>query len=141
MIRADADTSALAALYTGLSAVASGELAARANREAAEGLQALVAQEFAEGRGPDGEAWPAPKDGGRPGYRSGALASAASVDAYGSRLLLRAPGVAYARFFTRGTRKMAARPVFPAGKLPPAWKRVIQLAHRRAVERRLRRAR
>lgn len=140
-VRVETKTDALAALYLGLTAVASGETGRAIAREVAGELQAKVSQQFDRGRDPYGSAWPTPKDGGKPGVRSGKLRGSVTVRAYGPRILLSASGVTYAGFFSRGTSKMAARPIFPEASigLPPSWKEVIEKAVRRNVKKAVRR--
>lgn len=139
-IRVETKTDALAALYTGLTSIASGETARQINREIAGELQARVQSQFDRGVDPYGSRWPAPKDGGKPGVRSGKLKGTVQVIARGPRILLSAVGVTYAGFFNYGTRKMAARPIFPERSigLPPAWKAIIENAVKRNVSRKLR---
>lgn len=139
-VRVETQTDALAALYMGLTSVASGETGRAIAREVAGELQAKVADQFARGRDPYGSRWDPPKDGGKPGVRSGRLQGAVQVRAYGPRILLSASGVTYAGFFSRGTSKMAARPIFPEASigLPPAWKEIIEKAVRRHVKRAVR---
>ena len=139
-IRVEASTSALGSLYAGLTSLASGETRLQVGREAAGGLQGLLDGEFTAGRSPYGEAWRRPQAGNAPGRKSGNLAGHARVLVRGPRLIVSAGGVAYAGFFSGGTSRMEARPIAPtAGRgLPPAWRRVIELAARRVIERRLR---
>ncbi|RTL09249.1 MAG: hypothetical protein EKK62_03150 [Acidimicrobiia bacterium] len=136
-VKVEVDTKALAALSLGLSTVASGETARAITREIAGELDALVREQFQRGRDPYGVPWEAPKDGGRPGVRSGKLKGSVSVRAAGNRILLSASGVPYARFFSRGTSRMAARPIFPEASigLPPKWRDIIDKAARRYVRR------
>lgn len=140
MIRAEANTKALGSLYTGLSSVASGEAAREANREAERVLDGFVRAQFDRGVSPYGDRWDPPKDGGRPGDRTGTLRSKINVRAQGSRILLSAGGVSYAGYFTRGTGRMTAREVFPNAQdgLPRRWREAIEKAQRRAVSRKLR---
>jgi phage gpG-like protein len=140
VIRVEANTKALGALYTGLSSVASGDAAKEANREVASVLQGFVDRQFDRGVSPYGDAWAPPQDGGRPGVRSGDLRGAITVRPQGSRILLSAGGVSYAGYFARGTSKMEAREIFPnaSNGLPPRWRDAIEKAYRRAVAKRLR---
>ena len=139
-VRVETQTDALAALYLGLTTIASGDVGRAIARDIAGELQAKVADQFARGRDPYGSRWDPPKDGGRPGVRTGKLQGAVQVRAYGPRILLSASGVTYAGFFSRGTSKMAARPIFPEASigLPPAWREVIEKAVKRHVKRAVR---
>lgn len=136
-VRVEVDTKALAALALGLSTVASGDTARAITREIVGELDVEVRAQFQRGRDPYGVPWTPPKDGGRPGVRSGKLKGSVSVRAAGNRILLSAGGVSYAGFFSRGTSRMAARPIFPEASigLPPKWKTIIENAVRRNVRR------
>ena len=141
-VRVETNTDALASLYAGLTSVASGETARTIAREAAADIQGFLNDEFASGTDPYGKAWDPPLDGGKPGDRTGRLKGEARAVPLGPRIQLRASGVPYARFFTRGTKKMKARAVFPDSRgIPPAWRRAIDNAARRVVARKLRRGR
>lgn len=140
MIRVEANTSALGAIYTGLSSVASGDAAREANRESATAIQGFINRQFDRGTTPYGDRWDPPKDGGKPGERTGILRDSIRVRAAGNRILLSAPGVFYAVYFATGTSRMTAREIFPnaSNGLPTRWKEAIQKAHRRAVAKKLR---
>lgn len=134
------DTKALGALQAALSTVASGDAARAIMREAAGELDTFVQEQFARGRDPYGVPWDPPKDGGKPGVRSGKLRGSVQVRAAGNRILLSASGVTYAGYFSRGTSRMAARPIFPDGStgLPVKWRDAIEKAVRRNVAKKLR---
>lgn len=139
-VRVETDTDALAALYLGLTSLASGDTGRAIARDIAGELQAKVDDQFRRGVDPYGSRWVPPKDGGKSGVRSGKLRGSVTVRAYGPRILLSASGVTYAGFFNYGTSKMAARPIFPERSigLPPSWKAIIEKAARRHVARKLR---
>ncbi len=141
-IRVELQTDALASLYTGLTSVASGDTAREIGREASAEIQGFIHDQFASGTDPYGKGWTPPKDGGKPGVRSGKLRGAAQAVPLGPRIQLRASGVPYARFFAGGTSKMVARPIFPDGRgIPAPWKRAIENAARRVIARKLRKGR
>ena len=116
-VRVETQTDALAALYLGLTAVASGDVGRAVARDIAGELPAKGAGQVAAGRDPYGSRWIPPKDGGRPGVRTGKLQGAVQVRAYGPRILLSASGGADAGLFSRGAPNRAGRPPFPGG--PP----------------------
>lgn len=133
-IRAVVDPRGLGALVTNLSTIASGEVARAANRELAGIYQGYVDRQFAQGRSPYGDKWPAPQDGGRPGWRSGHMGRTAKVRAAGNRITL-STGADYAKWFVR-----KRGDIFPnaADGLPPKWKEAADRVHRRAVAKKLR---
>ena len=104
-------------------------------------IRKLVADEFSTGKNPWGRAWPAPKDGGTPLRRTGALANSISVESDGGKIVAKA-GVPYARFLQRGRKAsrsgplrpgerrksaiiMRPRTIVPVKTLPPTWQLAI----------------
>jgi hypothetical protein len=128
-IRVETNTKALGSLYTGLSSIASGEVARKANSELASIYQGFVDRSFATGRGPYGDPWAPPKDGGRPGYRTGDLSRDAKVRPAGNRILL-STSLDYAKYFVR-----SGRDIFPNASdgVPVKWKEAADRVHRKAV--------
>ena len=138
-VSVETNTKALAALSLGLSTVASGDTARKIAQDTAAALQARVDRQFETGRDAYGSAWDPPKDGGKPGNRSGNLKRKVKVRAHGARIFLSADGVKYAGFFTRGTSRMTARGIFPdTNRLPAAWKADIEAIVRKHVRRTVR---
>jgi hypothetical protein len=118
--------------------------------EAAEGIQELLAEQFAQGRDPYGLPWaplkPATLRKGRrppPLSASGALRNEVlrvpqASAAFGRITLTLGPR--YGAFHQTGTRDMAQRLIFPEGRLPARWERVIAKAVQNAFERRIKSA-
>jgi hypothetical protein len=130
----DTNTTALGALQSNLTTVASGDTGRVIAKEVAADFEGRVKRGFQRGVSPYGERWPKPKKGNPPGRDTETLYKTVAVRAQGSRLLLSAAGVTYAGFFARRAT------FFPdaASGLPPAWKDATQAIARKHVARKLR---
>jgi hypothetical protein len=115
----------------------------QAAREASDGINKSIQQEYDAGKDPYGKAWaplrPATLAKGRtppPLTASGKMRGktlAKPLQSIGIGLELPFPGV----FHQKGTRKMRARPVLPYGGMPRAWTAAIKVATARALAKQL----
>ncbi len=131
-----AKTGALGALQAQLSTVASGDTARSIMSDIAADFHGRVLRQFAVGRGPYGNAWPAPKKGNPPGRDTEHLMLHITVRPAGNRVLLSAGSVSYASYFDRH-----CGGIFPDRRLPEAWKQAADAIVRRRVREKLKGAR
>ena len=130
----DTKTDALAALQSNLTAIASGDTGRAIAREVAADFEGRVKRGFQRGVSPYGEKWPKPEKGNPPGRDTETLFKNVTVRAQGSRILLSAAGVTYARYFAK---RATFFPDADSG-LPPAWRDAAQAIARKHVARKLR---
>lgn len=101
-------------------------------------LTRVVDDQFADGVDPTGAAYIPPKDGGTPMVRSGALRANIRVVARSTPDGVEVsvvPGVPYAGYLQRGTRKMAPRRIVPGRTTAGAakWRTAAREAYAAAV--------
>jgi hypothetical protein len=130
------DFAALARLVRGLGDVST--LRLELGGSLRQGLGDAYAQQFARGSSSTGAAWPAPKSGGRPLYRSGALSRATVRVAMGRGGSLAegrvVPRTGYARYYLRDPRRILPTSEADLGTFGERVERDVPAAMRRWLE-------
>jgi hypothetical protein len=114
------------------------EVPSQAAADAAVRIADVIDGQFADGVDPTGAAYIPPKDGGTPMVRSGALRANIRVVARSTPDGVEVsvvPGVPYAGYLQRGTRKMAPRRIVPGRTTAGAakWRTAAREAYAAAV--------